>query len=603
MQNELSVKTMNGNGRAHAKKGERNGDSTIAAPEAQPVAKSTVQSVITPQSINSRRDHRKDCAAFWQDYPPAEQSPNDDEACYSDFRGNFTKGLHHNASGLVEPADFDELRNALRTGNVNDFIDVSTATSSVLGRPFVNPQAGLAVELLGADPVQLAMAPAPSFNGVVNVAEIIEDYWMALLRDVSFSDFEDSMLAQAAVADFEQKLSDNTTLREALFYKSPQDAATPLTPRKLFRGSFDGEQIGPYLSQFLLQDCFIGAQQIDARMRTVVPGIDYMTTFGDWLAVQRGIKQPKDQFDMTARYIRNGRDLGQWVHIDQLYQAYLLAGLRLLDGGAEVSQSNPYNGYPNQEGFGTFGGAHILSLVTEVATRALKAVWYQKWVVHRRLRPEAFAGRIHTKFSGGADGQTVDFDIHDAIGQVDVLNRIYSAHGTYLLPMAFPEGSPMHPAYGAGHGTVAGACTTILKAWFDGSAKFSTLRHPIDDVPLSPKQAADDGLSLVDYHGEDAEELTIGGELNKLAGNIAIGRNYAGVHWRSDYRESLLLGEKVAISTLMDYTGSFNESGVGFQFTSFTGRKVVIIGHQVWIDNNLVIQQDTPFAEELAGLD
>jgi hypothetical protein len=37
-----------------------------------------------------------------------------------------------------------------------------------------------------------------------------------------------------------------------------------------------------------------------------------------------------------------------------------------------------------------------------------------------------------------------------------------------LLPMAFQEGSPMHPSYGAGHATVAGACVTILKAFFDG---------------------------------------------------------------------------------------------------------------------------------------
>ena len=41
-----------------------------------------------------------------------------------------------------------------------------------------------------------------------------------------------------------------------------------------------------------------------------------------------------------------------------------------------------------------FGGPHILSLVTEVATRALKAVRYQKFNVHRRLRPEAVGGRL-----------------------------------------------------------------------------------------------------------------------------------------------------------------------------------------------------------------
>lgn len=32
---------------------------------------------------------------------------------------------------------------------------------------------------------------------------------------------------------------------------------------------------------------------------------------------------------------------------------------------------------------------------TEVATRALKAVRYQKFNIHRRMRPEALAARLH----------------------------------------------------------------------------------------------------------------------------------------------------------------------------------------------------------------
>jgi hypothetical protein len=28
--------------------------------------------------------------------------------------------------------------------------------------------------------------------------------------------------------------------------------------------------------------------------------------------------------------------------------------------------------------------------------------------------------------------------------------------------------------------------------------------------------------------------LTVGGELDKLAGNVSYGRNFAGIHWRSD---------------------------------------------------------------------
>jgi hypothetical protein len=44
-----------------------------------------------------------------------------------------------------------------------------------------------------------------------------------------------------------------------------------------------------------------------------------------------------------------------------------------------------------------------------------------------------------------------------------------------------------------------------------------------------------------------------------LASNNAIGQNMAGVHYRSDYDESLLLGEKVAVSILQDQAEDFNE--------------------------------------------
>ena len=590
-----NTQVANGNGQAHDNALHKVAIATTAPLPATPL--------VSPQSLAARRDHRKQCAEFWQNYGPATQQPNGDEDYYPDRRGNFSKGLPHLATGLVEPNAYVKLLKAMTTGATNDFAAIPTAMPPVLARPYVSPQAGLALEMIGADPAHVALPAAPKFNSVVNVAEIAENYWMALLRDLPFADYQGSDLVQSAIADFEQNLADGSRLRQSLLARDVPAAGQPLTPNTLFRGIFVGEQAGPFISQFLLQDCFIGAQPIDQRMRTVVPGLDYMTSFGSWLDVQRGIKQPKDSFDPIRRYIRNGRDLGQWVHVDQLYQAYLLACLQLLEGGAKVSSTNPYQGSTNQTGFATFGGPHILSLVTEVATRALKAVWYQKWAVHRRLRPEAFAGRIHAKYIGGADGQTVNFSIDNAIEQVNIINRIYSVHGSLLLPMAFPEGSPLHPAYGAGHATVAGACTTILKAWFKGDEKFNTLHHPIEGTPLAAMQAANDGLSLQSYTGPDANDLTIEGELNKVAGNIAIGRNFAGVHWRSDYRESLLLGEKVAISMLMDYAGSFNEPGVVFQFNSFTGRKVVVGDHQVWIDGQPKIQQMLSFSEELAGLD
>ena len=74
--------------------------------------------------------------------------------------------------------------------------------------------------------------------------------------------------------------------------------------------------------------------------------------------------------------------------------------------------------------------------------------------------------------------------------------------------MAFVEGCPMHPSYGAGHATVAGASVTMLKALFDES-------FPITN-PVVPSP---DGQTLIPYTGSDANKLTLGGELNKLAAN------------------------------------------------------------------------------------
>jgi hypothetical protein len=68
----------------------------------------------------------------------------------------------------------------------------------------------------------------------------------------------------------------------------------------------------------------------------------------------------------------------------------------------------------------------------------------------------------------------------------------------------------------------------------------------------------------------------VGGELNKLASNVAIGRNIAGVHWRSDATESLRLGETIAIAYLRDLREGVHEPFRGFNLTRFDGTRIVI---------------------------
>lgn len=93
---------------------------------------------------------------------------------------------------------------------------------------------------------------------------------------------------------------------------------------------------------------------------------------------------------------------------------------------------------------------------------------------------------------------------------------------------------------------------------------------------MVPVMAAPDGLSLIPYMGMDVNQLTVGGELNKVAANVGIGRNISGVHWRSDYTESLKLGEQVAIGVLQDFREAYNEDFFGFTLTKFDGTMITV---------------------------
>jgi len=380
---------------------------------------------------------------------------------------------------------------------------------------------------------------------------------MALLRDVPYSQYAGNPIANAAAADLSLYGSD---------FKGAKSGSVVTTGR-LFRGLTPGDSAGPYLSQFFYQPCNFGANKLEQKIRTTMPGINYMTDFNTWLAVQRGASQPADAFDPTARYMRAGRDIGQWVHVDVLFQAYFHGFLILAGLGAPFDEGNPYNANPTQDGFGTFGGPHIAALLCEVATRALKAVWFQKWFVHRRLRPEVHAARVDRTAYHGA-GYPVHPEILNSLSSGTRLGG-YLPPGNALLPMAFPEGSPTHPAYGAGHATVAGACVTILKAWFEESTR-------LVDLGVMPYEPVVDGSALVPYAGADAGDLTVGGELNKLASNVALGRNTAGVHWRSDGTESMKLGEQLAIRILKDQKACYNENFGGFSLTKFDGTQVTV---------------------------
>jgi hypothetical protein len=492
---------------------------------------------------------REEAARAEKQVPAPEKATNGDEQKYRNFIGNYSKGLPHNAIGEVDPSAYRSLLSVVRQGTAAAFEQVPLAGNTKL----VNPLAGSAFDLEGTDSHQLAIPPFPAVASQALADEAVELYWMALCRDVGFTNFATDPKTLGAVGEL-----------------SKLPGFTGVTSETLFRGFTVDDVIGPYVSQLLLKPFNYGPYEITGRISVCVPRVDYLTSEAAWLACRNGQGPfPPDRIDAQPRYIRNGRDLATYVHLDANpggFIAFHNAGIFLFANSAPLNRGNPYRQYKRQSAFATFGAPHFLGLLGEAAQRALKAVWYAKWFVHRALRPEDFGGLVHmTKTHKAA--YPVDKDVLNSAA----LAMAYRNNGTYFLPQAYPEGCPQHPSYAQGHASIAGACATILKAAFDGDVPFYALTSG------GIVTAREDGLSLVPYTGSDASQITINGEINKLASNIGLGRNFAGIHWRSDCTAGLILGEAVAISILGDQRNVYaGEDFTGFTITKFDGTTITV---------------------------
>ena len=539
------------------------------------------------------------------------------------YVGNFSKGLPHDSEGfLIDPNDYQGWVRAIDSGDPRDFRALRLGPGPFQANgdfQYVNPNdsnslpilnwahtyteppgvrawesqgAGLTYDLEGPDAQAVTMPPCPSLDSQELIAEMGEVYWMALCRDIPFANWGSDPTIMEARGSLKRLwwfrrdkslqldgATDNLPSSLARRRILSENGVQPVPLEKLFRGVTPGEQVGPYLSQFLLignmgiagaqslSDGMIGygAIRADQRVRVATSGQDFMQNWNEWLDVQNGADvRGRETYASGYRFIATPRDMATYVHFDALYEAYLNACLILLGLGAPFDPGIPFQlaDYKDkQQGFAQFGGPHILTLVPEVATRALKAVRYQKFNVHRRLRPEALGGWMYQRRNGNLgiqerlqalENMEAAFSGSSNIGnKLDIKN---GGAGNWLLPMAFPEGSPMHPSYGAGHATVAGACTTILKAWFDHGWGLTNGGGIIAYEPMP------DGSGLSDVSATLSQPLTVEGELNKAGANVAIGRDWAGVHYYTDYIESFMMGEQIALGLLEEQKLTYGEN-------------------------------------------
>ena len=500
---------------------------------------------------------------------------NDDEERYANKIGTDTRGLPHNARGEVDLAAWATLKQAVTTREVSDFEKI------ILGgtRKLVGPLGTLGVNLTGLASVQTTVPPAPALASAERAADAVEVYWQSLLRDVPLHEFRKDTshpLVRAAAAEI-SRLSG---------YKGPRDASGQVTPDLLFRGTaryvdrYDpsghtarhavppGVTVGPYISQFLLLDAPFGTSFIPGLISTQGPGNDFLTQPAEWLANQDG-KAPTRRitFDPVRRYLSTGRDLAETARGAPGFASafQLLSSAASSDParpGGLGTPFNPTNPYlklkTTTSAAGSFAAAFAQSLLPLGVSKAIRAAYWQKWFVHRALRPEAYGGLVHQRLSAG-----VEYPLHADILQSEAVARSQRKFGSYLLSSAYPDGAPIHSSYPGGASVSAGVQATLLKAFFDENAP---IPNPVQPDPADPTR-------LIPYTGAT---LTVGGELNKLATNLGVGRNWAGIHWRSDAAASLALSEEVAIGLLRDEKPTFHEPFEGFRFTRFDGSTVVI---------------------------
>ncbi|MEY2934257.1 MAG: hypothetical protein RL033_5006 [Pseudomonadota bacterium] len=541
--------------------------------QAKPQAANVRHSPLEEELVQQTFQVRSELAASNAEIPIPRHVNNGDEQRYPNKIGSDTRGLPHDSFGEVDLDAWASLIHALDTQDNADFERVTLGGT----RKLAHPLGALALNLTGIAAPQHVIPPAPALASAERAADAIEAYWQALLRDVPFHEYRSDTghpLVLAAAAE----------INGLSGYTGPRDPSGRVTPELLFRGTAryldttdrsgrrarhavpPGVLEGPYISQFVLKDIPYAVQSISAQLRVPVGAAsnDFSTNYDEWLAIQDGRPVSRSlTFDSARRLLSTGRDLAEYAHggAPAFWGASQLLGTAVAQGGlgAPLHPNNPYLTLTKTaSGISTFGFGAVQAYLPLGSSREIRANYWQKWFVQRTLRPEAYGGLVHNYFVHGKD-----YPLHADILASEAVDRVFRRNGTYLLPGAYPEGAPNHSSYPGGASSIGAINATFLKAFFDESF---VIPDPLQPDPRDPTR-------LIPYAGPP---LTVGGELNKLATNLGQGRNWAGIHFRSDAAASLPQAEEVAIAILRDEKRTFKEPFRGFELTRFDGSIVRI---------------------------
>jgi membrane-associated phospholipid phosphatase len=450
-------------------------------------------------------------------------------------------------------------------------------------------------EVYGRYKSSYSIPPAYHITSPEAGAELVEVYCMSLMRDTCFYLFDDVFgftggtgTAGSTAENYFNKIigyMNQSNIKNYL--NAPLDGGN-ITRKVLFRGDTQGDLIGPYLSQFNYYRVAYGQLLVDQKYVSFnlnpMP-ISNVTTFWNlygnppytyacdfikdvsgFVTLWNGGNVIPDYspFDIISDYrseprvLTTLRDAALYIYRDQIWQPFFTAATILLSqtrvsGGIGVPVGFKF--IPRFAGkFIDLGPVELFNLLSLTCKLSMDATWLWKWR-QLRVRPEEMAYQVHLK-KKTIYGLDICSNVLNNNVLVDVSNN---NNGNYLLPLAYTIGSPCHPSYPSGHATIAGAMSTVLKAWFNCDSSMNAVVSIPSPTAVDPPVIPLGFLGFADYESYGGvSPLRIDHELDKMASNCSIMRNFAGIHYRSDAYAGLQIGEDVAIAVLTDWVKKYS---------------------------------------------
>lgn len=368
-------------------------------------------------------------------------------------------------------------------------------------------------------------------------AELLELYWAAAFRDVSFNQLREAPESRQAFLE----------LQEAGLYSDKAYRSS-----RLFDPSWSDGGDG-YLSSFLVADVPRWPHQSQQRYPSFNEGEDFCRTADEAIRALSGEVPTAKPRELKGQlnYIVTGRRLAALVYQDHPTQIFENVALQLHQLRHRTMRSRGTWGYQERYTPFVFGGLpDLLYRLSTVCKMALDLSWVAKWGIFFYPRPEEVA---LAAMSSSPE------DLLWSVRQVLSSSSLHRGAMIGPLSQAYPEGAPVHPSYPAAHAVVAGAAVTVLKAFVRSSGSL-----PSEFVSNEGRLASQQEFST-----------SIDGELNKLAWNMSFGRCFAGVHFRSDCVAGLQLGENLALRYLIDEKSRFPVN-VRMHIRRFDGTSVSI---------------------------